>query len=97
MHKWLIKMLFSIGMITAGVAICILSRYQKTSDERPDDLWSGEYSTHSEPPIPSFRPTQSIIQSRLYNTFNCTYTLFYSGDVCVFNSCITGKEHHIYD
>ncbi len=29
-------------MITAGIAICILSRYQKTSDERPEDLWSGE-------------------------------------------------------
>ena len=29
-------------MITAGIAICILSRYQKTSDERTDDLWSGE-------------------------------------------------------
>lgn len=42
MHKWLMKMLFSIGMITAGIAICILSRYQKTSDERPEDLWSGE-------------------------------------------------------
>lgn len=40
MHTWLIKILFSIGMITAGIAICILSRYQKASDERVDDLWS---------------------------------------------------------
>lgn len=42
MHTWLIKILFSIGMITAGIAICILSHYQKTSDERTADLWSGD-------------------------------------------------------
>lgn len=42
MHKWLLKILFSIGIIIAGITVCILLHYQNTSAKRPDDKWSGE-------------------------------------------------------